>query len=240
MEKEQLLEGLVKRLREAYGDDLVSVVLYGSAVSGDYQKKYSDLNVLCTLRQVGAPELRRGAKAIEWWIKQKQPAPLLLSLEETKNSHDAFPIEFLDIQQSHRILHGEDLVAGIQVDTRHHRRQVEHELRADLLRLRERYLRLQRRQKEVTRLMVESLPAFATLARHALILAGVAAPVRKREIFQAASSRFSMEAAPFLTVLGVREGVEKLPSSRVHDLFASYLNQIARLAEAVDQLGAQP
>ena len=240
MEKEKLLDELVKRLRETYGDDLVSVVLYGSAVSGDYQKKYSDLNVLCTLRQVGVSELRRGEKAIAWWIKQKQPAPLLLSLEETKNSHDAFPIEFLDIQQSHRVLHGEDLVAGIQVDTRQHRRQVEHELRSDLLRLRERYLGLQQHKKEVTRLMVESLPTFATLARHALILAGVTAPARKREIFAAASSHFSIEAAPFLTVLGIREGTEKPPGNQVHDLFASYLEQISRLAVAVDQLETRP
>ncbi|MCZ6750650.1 MAG: nucleotidyltransferase domain-containing protein [Acidobacteria bacterium] len=240
MEKEKLLEELVKRLREAYGNDLVSVVLYGSAASDDYQKKYSDLNVLCTLRQVGVPELRRGAKAIDWWIKQKQPAPLLLSLEETENSHDAFPVEFLDIQQSHRILYGEDLVAGIQVDTRHHRRQVEHELRSDVLRLRERYLRLQRHDKEVIRLMVESLPAIATMVRHALILAGVTAPARKRETFQAASSHVSIEAAPFLTVLGICEGSAKPPSNQVHDLFAAYLEQVSRLAVAVDQMGKRP
>ena len=115
-----------------------------------------------------------------------------------------------------------------------------HSCSSDLLRLRERYLRLQRHEKEVTRLMVESLPAIATMARHALILAGVTAPARKRETFQAASSHFSIEAAPFLTVLGIREGTEKPPGSQVHDLFASYLEQISRLAVAVDQLETRP
>ena len=32
---EQLLNELVKRLQEAYEDDLISVTLYGSAASGD-------------------------------------------------------------------------------------------------------------------------------------------------------------------------------------------------------------
>src|SRR3990170_2041038 len=154
---EQLLNELVKRLREAYGDDLVSVVLYGSAASGDYQEKFSDLNILCTLRVVGVPELRRGGNVIQWWRKQKQPPPLLLSVEETRNAHDAFPIEFLDIQQSHRVLHGEDLASQIQVNAAHHRRQVEHELRSGLLRLRARYLVMQRDEKGVIQLMAKSL-----------------------------------------------------------------------------------
>ena len=51
--KEQLLDDLVQRLRDDLGDDLHSVVLYGSAVTGDFQEKVSDLNVLCVLKAVG-------------------------------------------------------------------------------------------------------------------------------------------------------------------------------------------
>ena len=233
---EKLLNELVKRLREAYGPDLVSVVLYGSAASGDYQKKFSDLNLLCTLRQVGAPELRKGEKVINWWAKQKQPPPLLFSVEETQNAHDAFPIEFLDIQQSHRILYGEDLVAQIQVNMAHHRRQLEHELRSAVLRLRERYLSAQQENKQVVELMVRSLPTFATLARHALIHADHSAPARKREIFQAAAAQFGLDGSPFETLLKVREGTQKLAGEEVHSVFASYLAQAIKLAEAVDRL----
>jgi hypothetical protein len=233
---EKLLSELVKRLHEAYEDDLVSVVLYGSAASGDYQEKFSDLNVLCILRVVGVPELRRAEKTVEWWAKQKQPPPQLLSVEEAENAHDAFPIEFLDIRQTHRLLFGQDLVSGIDVSTRHHRQQVERELRTGLLRLRARYLTLQRDEKEVVQLMAKSLASFGTLARHALILAGEAAPVRRRDIFQAATQRFGLQPLPFETLLAVREGTQTVKGEQVHSLFASYLEQITRLAQAVDRL----
>ena len=233
---EKLLSELVERMKEAYGGDLVSVVLYGSAASGDQQAKFSDLNVICVFKQVGVAELRKGEKAIQWWVKQKQPAPLLISVEEAQNGHDAFPMEFLDIQQSHRVLYGEDLLAQIEVDLTNHRSQVEHELRSALLRLRQRYLVAHPNEKEVIQLMAKSLPTFATLARHALLLTGTAAPARKREALEAAAVHFGLDPAPFRAVLGIREGTEKPTGEQVHALFAGYLDQIGALAQAVDRL----
>jgi hypothetical protein len=194
------------------------------------------LNVLCVLRVVGVPELRKAEKAVEWWVKQKQPAPLLLSVEEAGNAHDAFPIEFLDIRQTHRLLFGKDLFSGVEVSAPHHRQQVEREMRTGLLRLRARYLTLQQQEKEVVQLMAKSLATFATLARHALILAGENAPVRKREIFLAATKRFGLHPLPFETLLAIREGTQTISGEHVHSLFASYLEQITRLAQAVDRL----
>ena len=232
----KLLSELVERLKEAYGGDLVSVVLYGSAASGDQQAKFSDLNVICVFKQVGVAELRRGDKCVQWWVKQKQSAPLLISVEEAQNGHDAFPMEFLDIQQSHRVLYGEDLFTQVTVSPANHRRQVEHELRSSLLRLRQRYLNAHTDGKEVTQLLVKSLPTIATLARHALILAGATAPAKKREALEAAAARFGLEPAPFRAVLGIREGTEKPAGEQVHALFAGYLDQVRALAQAVDRL----
>jgi predicted nucleotidyltransferase len=233
---DKLLDELVSRLKRAYGQDLVSVILYGSAAAGEFHEKFSDLNVLCVLKSIGLAELEKGEKAVGWWRKQKQPLPLFLSMEEVEDSQDAFPIEFLDIQHNHRILHGEDVVAKIAIKTPQHRRQVEHEIRSMLLRLRERYLGLQRNKKEVARLMLDSLPSFSTLFRHVLILAGAEAPLRKREIFRAAAERFSISAEPFMTLLETREGKRKLADDEVKPLFRAYLNEITHMAAAVDKL----
>ena len=233
---EDLLSELVERLKDTYGNDLKSIILYGSGAAKDHHKNFSDLNILCVLQHVGMAELRKGEKAVQWWIKQKQPAPLLLSTEEFRCYDEVFPIEFLDIQQIHRILYGEDPIAAVQVDRTYHRRQVEHELSSNLLRLRQRYLVLHPNDKDVVTLMAESIATFATLARHALIVAGAAAPVRKREIFDAVATRFTLDAAPFQAVLKIREGGEKPAGEDVHRLFAGYLEQIAKLEEYVDRL----
>lgn len=233
---EDLLNELVDRLKQAYGSDLLSVVLYGSAVSSDYHEKHSDLNVLGVLARLGLAELERGASAVQWWAKRGQPAPLLLSAEEIRDSSDVFPIEFLDIKESYRVLHGTDLVAGIQVDTARHRQQLEHELRSRLLRLRKRYLETQHDDKAVSQLMLESLPTFATLFRHALLAAGLTAPIKKHEIFRAAAEHFRIGPAPFDALLDVRKGTRKLVFAELRAWFDSYLSGITAMSEAVDKM----
>jgi hypothetical protein len=234
---EKLTREFVRRIHDSLGDDLVSVLLYGSAATGDFQPDFSDLNLLCVLRVVGVTELRRAGSTVQWWGGQKQATPLLLSLEEAVNAADAFPIEFQDITQSHTLLYGKNVFADLQVNPQHHRRQVEHELRSTLLRLRARYLALITKDDEVTQMMAKSLSTFSTLTRHALLLHGVQVSTQKRDILKAATASFGMNPGPFETLLAVRDGKQQIVGESVHSLFAAYLEQITRLIEAVDKLG---
>jgi len=233
---EKLLDDFVAKLREALGGNLVSIVLYGSVVTGDFQEARSDLNVLCVLERVDVAALEQAGAAIDWWMNKKQPAPVLLSLEEIQNAHDAFAIEFLDIRAAYRMLHGKDVIEAIEVDPAHHRHQVEHELRSRLVRLRERYLALQKDRREVVQLMTDSIPTFATLFRHVLLLSGAEAPLKKREIFLAAAARFGAASAPFETLLEVRENQRRLTDPEIRSVFEEYLRQITKAAEHIDRL----
>ncbi len=79
---EKVLKQLVERLTKAYGERLVSVVLYGSAAVGDHHGRFSDLNILCVLREVTPRELGESAGIFHWWRKLGNPSPLLFGLEE--------------------------------------------------------------------------------------------------------------------------------------------------------------
>src|SRR5512133_3258771 len=105
---DKLLNQLVEKLRGAFADRLVSVVLYGSAATGDHQPKFSDYNVLCVVTELNARALAAGEPIFRWWREQGSPAPLLLTRDEVQTATDCFAIEFRDIQGCHRILHGED------------------------------------------------------------------------------------------------------------------------------------
>ena len=48
---EKQLDDLIEKLKAAFGERIVSVVLYGSAAAGDWQERASDLNILCVLRR---------------------------------------------------------------------------------------------------------------------------------------------------------------------------------------------
>src|SRR5262245_24313475 len=129
------LKELTSKLERAFHDRLVSVLLYGSGAaiaSGDHHPQFSDLNVLCVLKQITPRELAEAEPILRWWREHRHPSPLLMSEEEAHRSADCFPIEFRDMQDRRQVLYGIDVVAGVHVSLRHHRTQVEQELRAKL------------------------------------------------------------------------------------------------------------
>jgi hypothetical protein len=130
------LDQVVEKLRKALDVNLISVVLYGSAAAGDRDERFSDYNILCILTRITPAELRAAEPVFRWWREQGNPAPLLLTSHEVETSTDCFPIEFQDIRQSHRILHGPDLVGSLEIDRSFYRAQVECQLVTKLLRLR--------------------------------------------------------------------------------------------------------
>src|SRR5579875_3776691 len=100
-----LVRQLAEKLRKAHGDDLVSVILYGSGVTPEeHDAGFSDLNVLCVLKQVGPRDLESAQPVFAWWRAHDMPAPLLLSEQEVRESTDCFPIEFRDMQRRRTVV----------------------------------------------------------------------------------------------------------------------------------------
>ena len=233
---DKLLTELVGKLRSANGDRLIAVILYGSAATEAGKDPFSDFNVLCVLKQVTPQELADSEPIIRWWREKKHPAPLLLSEEEVRTSSDCFPIEFHDIKERHRVLHGTDVVADLTIDYSFYRAQVEHELRAKLLRLRQKAAGVLSEKDVLLRLLAESISTFSVLFRHALLLSGEAAQFDKREIVKACRDKFGIDASPFLTLLDVREEKVKTRDLQPVSLFREYLKQIHVVVDAVDRM----
>src|ERR1051325_3054289 len=131
--REEKLTEIVRRLQEAAGDNLQSIVLYGSGARGDFHAHKSDLNLLCILKSTKAAELLRIASVVRWWSGiLHEPPPRIFTQEELVHSADVFAVELLDIGEAHRVLFGNDPIAEIYVPMNLHRAQVEHKLRTAL------------------------------------------------------------------------------------------------------------
>jgi predicted nucleotidyltransferase len=232
---DEKLSDLVERLQKAHGETLVSVVLYGSAAAGDHHDKYSDLNVLCVLKQVTPQELADSEPVMNWWRSKGNPSPLLMSEQEVRTSTDCFPIEFHDMQERRRVLFGKDVIESLVVDRTFYRAQVEHELRAKLLRLRQKGAGLLTDAPGLVRLMADSVSTFLVLGRHALLLAGIAAEWKKREVARKLA-QIGVDAQPFLTLLDLREQNIGELQIEPRPLFGEYLKNIEVLVSYVDRL----
>jgi predicted nucleotidyltransferase len=232
---EDKLQELVNRLKKAQRERLVSVILYGSAASGNNHTSYSDLNVLCVLTRVSPAELADAEPTFKWWRALGNPSPLLLSEEEVRTSTDCFPIEFRDMQEQRRVLYGSDVIANLVIDESFYRAQVEMELRAKLLRLRQKAAEVIEDKHALLRLMLDSVANFLVLARHSLLVSGEQSGGQKREIVQHLAA-LGVEPSPFDTLLDLREQKKKPGDVDPEALFASYLRQIEMLVTHVDRI----
>jgi hypothetical protein len=230
------LDQLIERLQRALGDQLASVILYGSAASGEFHSAYSDLNVLCVLRRVGPEELLALDPLFRWWCDLGHQPPLLLTETEVRNSTDCFPIEFHDMVERRKVLFGADLIAGLDIDDSFYRAQVEYQLRAALLRLRRKAAAVLHDHKLLANLLAESVATFLILGRHALRLAGEQPDYSKRATIDALGERFRLEPAPLVTLMDLREGKTTPRAIDVPQLFRQYLLAVETLVEAVDRL----
>jgi len=236
------LKELVAKLEHAYQDRLVSVVLYGSgaSASGNHNPNFSDLNVLCVLKQITPRELGEGEPVMRWWREHGHPSPLLMTEEEAHNSADSFPIEFRDIQHHRKVLQGVDVIAHLRVDTKNYRTQVEHELRAKLFRLRQQGAQVLSDPAALLKLCVDSVSTFCTLGRHALAAGGIEVTGGRRDAVHRMQEKVGEPSSPLNLLLDLREGktgadhvLEKHDSV---DLFAQYLEFIRKMVEYVDRM----
>jgi predicted nucleotidyltransferase len=228
------LKELTAKLEHSFQDRLVSVILYGSAASAE-PGKYSDLNVLCVLKQITPRELGESEPIFRWWREHKHPSPLLMSEEEVHRSADCFPIEFHDMKDRRKMLFGPDVIADVHIDPKYYRAQVEYQLRAKLLRLRQHAAGILSDPEKLFALCVDSVSTFCMLGRHALLVSGTHTRTERRAVVRQLGSTLKMDVRPFEILLDVREDKSGDPGDP-GELFAQYLECIRRLVEFVDGL----
>jgi hypothetical protein len=227
------LHQLVSRLEYACGDDLASIVLYGSAARDDYEEQYSDVNLLIVLRQMKPSIYPALAGVLKWWSHEhKLRPPTIMTLQELRESSDVFAIEMLDIQSSHKTLHGEEVLSGIEVPMNLHRVEVEHDLRTTLLRLRNHLLLTSDGDEELKLVMAKSVTSVLTLFRHALIALGETPPNAKPKVLEHAAEVFGFNAMPVQTVLELRASGHAVDN--VRNLYHAYMDAILTVAHGLD------
>jgi hypothetical protein len=236
MVPEKKINDFVGRLRAAAGTNLESVILFGSAVAGDFHPEFSNVNLFCVIRDSSFASLQALAPAVKWWGAEKQPPPLFMTHDEIKRSVDVFTIELMDIQQHHRVLFGEDVVRGLSIPAKLHSVQVEYELREKLAVLRQHLLLASGNDSRMWEVLLRSVSSFASLFRHALIVLGHPAPVGKREAVQALAKEIGFDASGILQVQDVREGKVDRKKFDVADVFSRYLAAVQQVTSAVDRM----
>jgi hypothetical protein len=145
-------------LQQIFGDRLQAFVAHG-------RSDESLAPSLAIVRSLSADDLAACAARASSWLRGGSATPLLLTRDEFAGSLDAFPIEFGEIIDTHRVIFGADPFFGLAIRPEDLRRACEVQVKSHLLHLRENYIECGARPAELASLVAESAPGFAALLR---------------------------------------------------------------------------
>jgi hypothetical protein len=111
---EEIFPEITGDYRKIFGEDLISIILYGSGAGEDYIPGKSDLNFLITLTDRGLEGLDRVLETVGRWRKRNVAIPLFMTREYLTDSQDAYPIEFLNMKRIYIVVTGEDVLVTMQ------------------------------------------------------------------------------------------------------------------------------
>jgi len=208
---QRILLGFVDEARQAFGPELVSIVLYGSAAENKLRKT-SDVNLIVVLEEF-SPEraqairepLRTGHAAVRLEV-------MFLLSREVPAAVEAFAVKFADILHRRRVLHGADPFAGVRPSRAAELGRLRQVLLNLVLRLRQRYLLVSLREEQAATLVADTAGPIRTCAEALLELEGEPAGSPKQALEKFAASLPGDRFRATLELLSVARETRSLPA----------------------------
>lgn len=220
-----------------FGEDLLSIILYGSAVGKDYQPGKSDINFMIVLSDKGIDQLDRAFKINEKWSKRKVSVPLFLSRQYIETSRDVFPIEYLNFQRKYILVYGDDILKQLSFDPKDIRLQCEREVKGKLLLLREAFLESSGKKRNLKAVISQSIKSFLAIFYALLFLREKEIPEDNRKIIRSTCEEFKLDEDLFEKLIGIKEQKLKPDEMELKETYKNYMKEIRKLSKIVDELG---
>ena len=233
---DEIFAGFCDDVKKAFGEQLVSVILFGSAGRGEYIPRKSDINFLVVLEDNSPSVLVAFRKDLARWRKRNVTTPLFLTEKYIQFSLDTFPLEFLEMQSAYKVLYGKDVLSGLRFEKSHLRTQAERELKGKLLHLRQEFLESHGKVESLTALVSSSLAAFAPVFRGLLRLKGKEETVKRIDLLQSVCGEFGLDGDLFALLFRIARGETRCAASEMSGLFDRYVREIDRLSQMVDTM----
>lgn len=231
-----LLATFTDEMIKLFGENLSSLLLYGSGAGENYIPGKSNVNVLLVLREQKFHHLLKYQRHSSYWKRKGVDPPLICTVDFLEKSSDVFPMEWLEMMSHHVILHGESPFK-FSIDHQDLRRQCEKEIREIQIRLRQAFLESQNRPEEIERLALVSLNSVFPVLRSILVLQKEAPPVEREKLIELFFKKHRLSSEPFLKIWEIKKG-KLIPQKEFLRWFEDYLDQLDQLSDLIDQVSA--
>jgi len=235
-DKQKIFTEIVEKYRAVFGEKLVSIHIYGSAVTQDFNPKYSDINLAIILENLKLSNLILAKDVIKRLRKKDVSTPLFLSKQYIESSLDTFPIEFLNIKSSHKTVYGQDFFEKLKINPEHLRLQAERELKGKLLILRLAFLESIGNLKVISSLISSSFSSFIPVMKAIIFIKNEEIPERTVDIIKKASDILNIDFTVFLQAYDIKNRKVKMKGEQLGEFFERYVKVVDQVSEIVDKL----
>lgn len=222
------------KIAKAFGEQLYSMILFGSAAGHDFIEGKSDINTMIILTSVRVADLEIIMEAGQKYARKGLAVPLVFEQGHVVSSLDTFPIEFSDMKQRHVLLYGEDPLEQATIEKRNLRYQCERELKSILVNLRRGFLRTEAKRENIENLLEDSLSSVLAACRGMIWMADKIPHDDASELLGDIRSIYKCDTTAIDRVWRLRKG-QSGATAMLEALFEDYIVNIADLAAVVDR-----
>lgn len=231
----QLLKSYTKDVTKTYGSELEGIVLYGSAVRGEFIPGRSNLNIVLVMSSYDLAILKKYNGIHTRWSKEQVVVPLFLTAADIQSSASLFPLEYQDIHDCHRLLWGQDPFVGLHIDTRHLTVEVLQALRGNLLRLRQRLVEGRSTEEAITILLSLSITGLLPALRGLQRLLSRPVLSHGESLLKELESYLEVDLTGLRDALLLKRGQISPGQKEIPRLMDRYIECLTRLIAAVDK-----
>ncbi len=228
------LDNFIEELKTKLGDNLVSVIAFGSKANVEDAK--NNLNLMIVTNTLNAENLYEISKPVKKWVKAKNPVPVIMNKEEWYSSFDVYAIEYSDIKDNYRIIYGEDLVPSIPVNKYFLRLQCESELKSLLLKYKNNFLLNIKSDKEMKKVLDHVIKTLLVIFRAVLRLHDRSVPYRAVDIIEFTADYLSFNKIVMSKLAKVKYENDDYTKQELIFIEAELLKDIQNMLKQVDAM----
>ena len=230
----KLILNFAQQVSEAFGDNLYSLLIYGSAAGKNYLEDKSDINTVVVLNNIRTPDLNIMTDILNNFAKKGLALPLMFEKDHISTSLDTFPIEFSDMRDRHILIFGIEPFEGVKIETKNLRYQCERELKSILVNLRRGFLTTGSKRENIEQLMEGSLSSVVAAARGLIWMAGQIPPESISDLLALLQEIYKSDISAIDRVWRLKKG-QSGATAMLEALFEDYIHNIEYLAAITDR-----
>ncbi len=210
----------IEEIKEINKDNLISII------------RHNNNQVLVLLKEINFKNLLENSKVTKK-LQKKKIIPMYLTKEYIETSCDVYPLEYINMKNSHEVVYGDDILKELNIPSDNIRLESEQKIKGALIRITQVILEMGDRKKDLSKTVFLAVEDIMDGIKGMLNLAKITDPDTAAAVLDSAQKQFNIELQPIKDILNWKNGTAPEDYKK---LIYDFYEKIEELAVLVDKM----